>query len=87
MTVSVSQPRQSWRFRRCPKCRTVRPASEFAYVGTYRPGWHNEPAQRSCPCGYQGQTSDFAVVRERHPDVAPYRDFQLMLPTAPRSER
>lgn len=79
---------RQWRFRRCPRCKAVRPAADFQYVGTYRPGWDpGTPAERVCPCGYRGVTSDFRVVREVHPNKPPYRDFQLMLPAAPRETR
>ncbi len=72
-----------WRFRRCPSCHVVRAASEYQYVGTYRPGWDaGAPAERSCACGYRGPTSDFQVVREVHPE--PEHPHQMMLPTAPR---
>lgn len=70
-----------WRFRRCPRCQVVNRASAFGYVGTYRPGWHEEEAARSCPsCGHIADTSAFRVVREQHPNDPPYRDYQLMLP-------
>jgi|GEM_PF-1541921 hypothetical protein len=77
-----------WRFRRCPSCKAVRPAHDFGYLGTFRPGWdENNPAMRVCPCGYSGRTSDFRVVRDSHPGAPLPRPMQLMLPTAPREIR
>ena len=57
---------RSWRFRRCPKCHTVRAASQFAVAQSLRPGWDaHGTMKRRCPaCGHTGPTSDFQVVRE-----------------------
>jgi hypothetical protein len=61
----------NWRWRRCPRCRTVRRASDYA-VTEYRPAsWQSGEVLRECPqCGYEGRTYMFAVVRERHPAEA-----------------
>jgi hypothetical protein len=56
----------SWRYRRCPRCGQVFPASEFAIVDL-GPNWHREGpgARRQCAgCGAVGPTRAFPVVRD-----------------------
>ncbi len=59
--------RRSWRFRRCPACYAVRPASEFK-VTEFGPPWNPDGRmmRRCADCGHEDLTRCFVVVRERH---------------------
>jgi hypothetical protein len=61
----------NWRWRRCPRCRNVERASDYA-VTTYSPAsWQYGAIERVCPnCGYEAPTYKFVVVRERHSAAA-----------------
>jgi hypothetical protein len=57
----------TWRWRRCPSCRAVARASDFACLNPYQ-GWGEGAVRRECPrCGWVGRTGDFQVIREYHP--------------------
>jgi hypothetical protein len=64
--MTVSAPvRRAWRFRRCPACRQVERASDFAVL-EYRVPWQHGGIRRRCPnCGHCAPTWRFTVVRER----------------------
>ncbi len=60
-----------WRLRQCPTCRKVMPAGEIEWLWSddYWAPWTNGKQNRLYPiCGFIGHTSDFAVVREIHPE-------------------
>jgi hypothetical protein len=66
--MSESRPLRSLRYRQCPECQAVRPASEFkrATGPTSAPG---QLQRRACPaCGHVAPLMDFQVV-ERPEDV------------------
>lgn len=57
----------AWRFRRCPICLTVARASAFEPLRPMQ-GWGEGTMRRQCPsCGWIGTTSEFRVIREKHP--------------------
>lgn len=79
---------RTWRWRRCPHCMDVNPASAYAYVGDYRPGWSGTPAKRQCPaCGFTAYTNDFQVVRESHPAREPNLPMESSPPPPPPPEQ
>lgn len=53
----------TWRYRQCPSCDVVLPASEFETL-TYGSNWNTTGvAIRQCPtCFHQGETQDFQTV-------------------------
>ena len=58
---------KSWRWRRCPSCCKVEPASAYTVVETFSEPWLAGSMLRACPnCGRTGETESFPVVRERH---------------------
>lgn len=60
----------SWRYRRCPACRLVMPASRLETLDLGARWGFQQPARRRCPsCGHTGTTSQFTVVREVHTAV------------------
>ena len=58
---------RAWRWRRCPRCGAVEPASAFEVVGSFRPGWEEQgTVDRRCPaCRTVARSFEFPVVRER----------------------
>ena len=54
----------TWRFRRCPECKTVAPAGDFTCVD-FGAQWQAKGyARRRCPsCGHVAATRDFRIVR------------------------
>jgi|SRR5712692_6735506 len=58
----------NWRWRRCPRCRVVRRASEFTMLEYRLASWQAGEVLRACPgCSYEGRMYMFAVVHERPP--------------------
>ncbi len=59
--------RRAWRFRRCPSCFAIRPASEFKVTELEAPWNPDGRMMRRCPgCGHEDLTRFFVVIRERH---------------------
>jgi len=57
----------AWRWRKCPACGVVLPAGQLIQV-QYGSHWVRGYSLRQCPqCGRRGRTSEFQVVREKHP--------------------
>ncbi len=76
--------RNPWRFRECPHCGTVSPASRFDYVGTYRSGWHGVPADRRCPaCTYTAPTPQFRTVQNGEQDEEWRSRWRTVLASGP----
>lgn len=58
----------SWRWRRCPRCREVRRASDYPVLEYRASSWAYGTIRRACPnCGYEAATYLFPIVREHHP--------------------
>ena len=63
---AVTPVRRAWRWRRCPACRTVERASNFATLDL-GPAWEHGGFRRQCPnCGHIAATHKFQMVREQH---------------------
>ena len=58
---------RSWRWRRCPSCGKVEPASAYTVAETFSEPWLSGSMLRACTnCGRTGETKSIPVVRERH---------------------
>jgi hypothetical protein len=58
----------AWRWRRCAACNAVCRAGELITRWDFRSDAWRGDLERECPrCGFVGRTSEFPVIRERHP--------------------